>query len=245
MDNNGVLNLGNRVVNCWAYHIDNGYVIIDTGYENNYKNFKKKLKANNIAIDQIKYCFLTHVHDDHAGFINQLLSDNQDVKVIMSGKGIGTLRKGQNSFVGGCTSKLALAFCNVMKLFGKGQHKFPPIKTEYESNLIIISDENRAWLEQELNGKIVETAGHTSDSISLLLNNGYLFCGDAAMNGFPSKHNITIWAEDSAAFLKSWQTIISLHPTKIFSGHGKPFDVQSLNRNIRFAENIKLRALKP
>ncbi len=239
-----VLNFGNRIVNCWAYRIESGYVIIDTGYEHNYKNFKKKLEANGVAIDQIRYCFLTHAHDDHAGFINQLLSDNQEVKVIMSDKGIDTLRKGQNLFVGGCTSKLALAFCNMMKLFRKGQHKFPPIRTEYESRLIIISDDNRAWLEQELNGKIVETAGHTSDSISLLLNNGYLFCGDAAMNGFPSKHNITIWAEDSAAFLQSWQKIIALQPTKIFSGHGKPFDVQCLKRNIGFAEKIKLHTLK-
>lgn len=240
-----ILNFGNRIVNCWAYQVDNGYVIIDTGYEHNYKTFKKKLKANKIAIDQINYCFLTHAHDDHAGFINQLLSDNQSMKVIMSGKGIDALRKGQNSFVGGCTSKIALAFCNMMKLIGKGQHKFPSIKAENESRLIFITDDNRACFEKELNGKIVETVGHTSDSISLLLNNGYLFCGDAAMNGFPSKHNITIWVEDSAAFLQSWQTIISLQPAKIFSGHGKPFDVQCLKRNIRFAESIKLYALKP
>lgn len=240
-----VLNLGNRIVNCWAYHIESGYAIIDTGYENNYKNFKKKLKASNIAIDQIKYCFLTHAHDDHAGFINQLLLDNQDVKIIMSDRGVATLRKGQNSFIGGCTSKFALAFCNVMRLFGKGQHKFPPIKAEYENRIIIISNDNRTCLEQELNGKIIETVGHTFDSISLLLNNGYLFCGDAAMNGFPSKHNITIWAEDIAAFLQSWQKIISLQPTKIFPGHGKPFDVYCLKRNIRFVENIKLHTLKP
>lgn len=114
-----VLNFGNRIVNCWAYRIESGYVIIDTGYENNYKNFKKKLKSNSIAIDEIKYCFLTHAHDDHAGFINQLLSDNQSVKIITSGKGVYTLRRGQNSFVGGCTGKLALAFCNLMRLLGK------------------------------------------------------------------------------------------------------------------------------
>lgn len=240
-----VLNFGNRIVNCWAYRIQSGYVIIDTGYENNYKNFKKKLKSNSIAIDEIKYCFLTHAHDDHAGFINRLLSDNQNAKIVMSGKGVCTLRRGQNSFVGGCTGKSALAFCNVMRLFGKGQHKFPPIKTEYENRLIIISEENQARLEQELNGKIVETPGHTSDSVSLLLNNGCLFCGDAAMNGFPSKHNITIWAEDGAAFSRSWQKIIALQPSKIFPGHGKPFVVQCLNRNIKYVENMKLYELKP
>lgn len=239
MTKSDILNFGNRIVNCWAYYTDNGYVIIDTGYEHNYKTFKKNLKVNSVAIDQIAYCFLTHAHDDHAGFINQLLSDNQYAKIIMSNKGIDTLRKGQNSFVGGCTSKSALAFCNIMRLFGKGQHAFPPIKSEYESRLIFISDENQVRLKRELNGKIIETAGHTSDSISLFLNDGCLFCGDAAMNGFLSKHNITIWAEDSVAFLQSWNSIIALQPAKIFPGHGKPFDVRFLKRNVGFAENIK------
>lgn len=238
-----VLNFGNRIVNCWAYPFENGYVIVDTGYENNYKNFKKKLKASNIAIDQIKYCFLTHAHDDHAGFLNQLLLDNQGLKVIMSKKGTATLLKGQNSFDGGCTSSFALAFCNAMRLFGKGEHKFSPIKTEFESRIITADKDNRTELENVLNGKIIETAGHTSDSISLLLNNGYLFCGDAAMNGFPSKHNITIWAEDKKAFLQSWHKIISLQPALIFPGHGKPLAVKLLERNLRFAENIKLYSL--
>lgn len=122
----------------------------------------------------------------------------------------------------------------------KGQRAFPPMKSEYESRLIFISDENQVRLKRELNGKIIETAGHTSDSISLFLNDGCLFCGDAAMNGFLSKHNITIWAEDSVAFLQSWNSIIALQPAKIFPGHGKPFDVRFLKRNVGFAEKYKI-----
>ncbi len=238
-----ILNFGNRIVNCWAYHIENGYVIIDTGYEDNYNNFKHKLIKNNISINEIKYCFLTHAHDDHAGFLNQLLYDNQDLKVIMSDKAVSTLRKGQNSFVGGCTSKLALAFCNIMRIFGKGQHKFPQICNTFDDRMIIVNEHNQAQLENILDGRIIETAGHTSDSISLLLNKGYLFCGDAAMNGFPSKHKITIWAEDKVAFLQSWEKIISLQPTKIFSGHGKPFAIKHLENNLKYAKNIKLLSL--
>ena len=65
-----------------------------------------------------------------------------------------------------------------------------------------------------LQGKIIDTPGHTVDSISLFLSDGSLFCGDATMNGLPSLHRITIWAEDKTAFLKSWETIIALRPKK-------------------------------
>jgi len=243
-ENFTVFNLGNIIVNCWAYSVGEGYVIIDTGYESNYKNFKRKLKKRGISVGEIKYCFLTHAHDDHAGFLNNFLTDNPDVKIIMSGKGLATLRRGQNSFDGGCTGKLALAFCNLMKIFGKGQHSFPPIKREFEKRIITVFGDNGGELQNILNGKIIKTAGHTSDSVSLLLNNGFLFCGDAAMNGFPARRNITIWAEDKADFLLSWQKIIKLQPKKIFPGHGKPFDVCKLIKHIKFVEKIKLYPLK-
>ena len=55
----------------------------------------------------IKYIFLTHAHDDHAGFLNELLGRNKELKVIMSNKAMTTLKRGQNSFEGGCSTFLA------------------------------------------------------------------------------------------------------------------------------------------
>ncbi|WP_332965128.1 hypothetical protein [Clostridioides difficile] len=72
-----------------------------------------------------------------------------------------------------------------------------------------MSDKNRKEIEKELNGKIIDTPGHTADSISLLIDDGVLFCGDSAMNGFPSTHKITIFAESKLEFIQSWKTIIN------------------------------------
>lgn len=91
-----------------------------------------------------------------------------------------------------------------------------------------------------MQGKIIDTPGHTVDSISLLLNDGSLFCGDAAMNGLPSLNRITIWAEDKTAFLKSWETIIALRPKIIYPGHGRPFEYGELITNIDQVKNMKL-----
>lgn len=177
-------------------------------------------------------------------FWNEVFVESPDVQVIMSHKAIEVLYRGQNSFTGGCTSRLALFFCYFMKLLGIGVHRFPPMNREFEKRCIFVSDNNREEVEAKLCGSIIDTPGHTTDSISLLLNDGALFCGDAAMNGLPSLHKITIWAEDKEAFLQSWQSIIALRPTKIYPGHGNPFDYSELEKNKCNVRKMKLYPLE-
>lgn len=183
---------------------------------------------------------MTHAHDDHAGYLNEMLSECPDTQIVMSGRALEGLYRGQNSFRGGCTSRLALGFCSFMKLAGKGGHLFPKLRQEYQCRCIQVSERNRKQVEFLLQGKIIDTPGHTADSISLLLRDGSLFCGDAAMNGLPSLHRITIWVEDKTAFLKSWETIIAFRPKIIYPGHGKPFEYGELIANMNRAKNMKL-----
>lgn len=235
-----MINVGNRIVNTYVYKVDGGYVMIDTGYENDFNSRKKKLEKNKIRIKDIKYLFLTHAHDDHAGFLNEIIEENRDIKVIMNNKGIETLRKGQNSFEGGCSGKIAFWFCQLMKLFGNEEHSFPPIKKEYEENLIFITNENKKEFEKILCGKIIETPGHTEDSMSLLTNDGELFCGDAAMNGIPSINNNIIWINNLDDYKKSWEKIIKLNSKMIYPAHGRGFKKEKLMKNIKKIDKIKL-----
>ena len=138
-----MLNAGSRIVNNWIYPIDKGYVLIDTGYESGFAHLKKQLAKMQIAPWQIRYIFLTHAHDDHAGYLNEILSECSDVQIVMSDKALERLYRGQNSFHGGCTSKTALFFCSLMKLVGKGKHLFPPIKQEYQCRCIRVTEQNR------------------------------------------------------------------------------------------------------
>lgn len=36
-----MINIGNRIVNTYLYKVEEGYVMIDTGYKNDYKKRKK------------------------------------------------------------------------------------------------------------------------------------------------------------------------------------------------------------
>ncbi|MGE5578646.1 MAG: MBL fold metallo-hydrolase [Bacillota bacterium] len=238
-----VLNLGNRIANMYLLELARGWLLIDTGYPRQFKSFAKNLAAHGIHMDDIKYIFLTHAHDDHAGFLNEFLGQSR-AEVILSEKAVEGLRRGQNNFEGGCTSKTALRFCNLMGLLGHAEHRFPPVDRTHESRYICVRDGTQPEIEQELGGRIVHTPGHTACSISLLLDDGRLFCGDAAMNGFPSSRRITIWAEDAGEYASSWRKIISLQPAAIYPGHGNPFPVSDLERFLPSAESMSLLPLK-
>ena len=122
-----IFNLGSRVVNNYLISTEVGYILIDTGYEGGFRRFTNKLKQRRIHSKDIRYVFLAHAHDDHAGFLNEVLAAT-DAKVILHPKAIERLKKGQNSFEGGCSSFAAWIFCKLLALFGHGDHRYPPVQ---------------------------------------------------------------------------------------------------------------------
>lgn len=234
-----IYNVGNRVMNTYIYHALEGYIMIDTGYEHSLKRVMKRVNKLGITLSDIKYVFLTHAHDDHAGFLNELLSKYPDIKVIINNRALPTLIRGQNLFIGGCSSLVALVFCKLMGMVGKGKHLFPAIDKQNIDRLIEISAQNLSDIEKLLQGKILFTPGHTSDSISLRIDN-VIFCGDAAMNGLPSLKKITIWVEDKNAFQNSWNILIGEKAEWIYPAHGKPFKPYFLKKYINHISKIRI-----
>ena len=237
-----IINAGNIIMNTYVYPCSNGYIMVDTGYEHSLKDVENKLNRNGIKLSEIKYVFLTHAHDDHAGFLNELLEKNAELKVIMSDKSMLTLKRGQNSFEGGCSTLLAWIFCKLMGLVGKAEHRFPVIEDKYDDRFIEIAESNMTELEKILQGKIIFTPGHTADSISLKVED-IVFCGDAAMNDFPSIKRLIIWIEDKVDFEKSWDVLIAERADTLYPAHGRPFPISDLEKYKKHISKLRLRKL--
>ena len=238
-----IRNVGNRIMNTWIYPVEDGWAMIDTGYENSYASVVKKLRGLLIQPEEIRHIFLTHAHDDHAGFLEEWMTKHPSTQVTAHEKAIDGLRRGQNSFEGGCSTLLAFLFCQLMTLLGNGDHRYPKPSEEHLAKIIILNSNNQEQLESALKGKILFTPGHTEDSMSLLVD-GNLFCGDAAMNGLPSSHKITIWVEDKTVFAKSWDVMLASGADKIYPAHGNPFVLQLLAKNKHHIGTLRLRPLK-
>ena len=238
-----IKNAGDRIMNTWLYPIEDGWVMVDTGYENSYPKVLKQLNKLLIKPEKVCYLFLTHAHDDHAGFLEEWMTKHPQTQVIAHEGAIEGLRRGQNSFDGGCSTLFAFLFCQLMALIGNGEHRYPRLSKTHLKKIVTLNEVNLSQIEHALQGKIFFTPGHTADSISLLAD-GNLFCGDAAMNGIPSSHKITIWVEDKVSFEKSWDTMLVSGAKKIYPAHGNPFGPEELMKNKKQIHSLRLRPLK-
>lgn len=236
-----VINIGGRIVNSYILLTEKGCVVIDTGYEHSFKNFSRKLSENGLSFSEINYIFLTHAHDDHAGFLGELLSATK-APVILHYEAVKRLLAGRNPIIGGCSTRLAWLFCRGMALAGKGKHEFPPV--DVTGRAIIIDGHSQPLKEVGIPTEIIMLPGHTSDSIGLLLEDGRLFCGDAAMNNFPSIARHIIWIEDLESYIKSWDLMMASKANTICPSHGKPFPVSDLHLFRNYMVGKRLYSLK-
>lgn len=238
-----IRNAGDRIMNTWLYPMEDGWVMVDTGYENSYQKVLKRLNKLLVKPEEVRYLFLTHAHDDHAGFLEEWMTKHPQTRVIAHEGAIEGLRRGQNSFAGGCSTLFAFLFCQLMTVLGNSGHRYPRLSEEHLKTIITLNKDNLPEMERTLQSRILFTPGHTADSISLLAA-GNLFCGDAAMNGIPSSHRITIWVENTSEFEESWDRILASGAKKIYPAHGNPFPPEELAKNKNRIQSLCLRPLQ-
>ena len=231
-----IINVGSRITNDYIFPVKGGYVLVDTGSEKEFEHFRSKLQEKMIEPKHIAFIFITHAHDDHTGFLNELMHYTE-AKIILHPKAAEEIRQGRNTFIGGCPSRFTRM---VFKQMARRGHSFPPLEKVFEDRLLLVDGENKSELEKALAVRIIETPGHTGCSLSLLRDDGILFCGDAAMNGFPSSHRAAMLIDYPDRFCESWIKIIALKPKIIYPGHGKPFPVSDLEKNLPWIRKMKL-----
>jgi len=230
--------------NSYLIKADNGYLLIDTGYEANYSGFLKEITDNDIKLKEINYLLLTHHHDDHSGFVKKLLNDCE-LKIIVHENAEKLLSKGENDKTNGggiINRKMYFVFkfgqWFIPNLFNLN---FPPLKLRGK-DVLVNKDNNDILKRIGIKGNILFTPGHTIDSISLLMTDGSLFCGDLAAN-LPSWLDTKYcppFVTDLEQLYKSWQNIIDSRAQKIYPAHGEPFEVEKLRSHIDKYENEDL-----
>ena len=103
---------------------------------------------------------------------------------------------------------------------------FSPLIHIPETNVdIVIGNEGFSLNEYGIPGKVIYTPGHSSGSVSILLETGEAFVGDMAMNKFPLRFSpgLPIFAEDKVKLRESWKLLLDQGVKMIYPAHGKPF----------------------
>ena len=227
--------IGSPMLRNYLLETPAGWIAVDSGYAGGFNRYRKKLERF-AKLSDIKFVFLTHAHNDHAGFLAELLAQSGAV-LVASERSLPRLAAGTNMLPEGTffTSRAALMLSRMNR-----HASFPPVLPDAAA-VILKSEADQPFLALGLPIRVLHLPGHTADSVGLYLEEtGEVLCGDAAANFFlaPARHAILI--EDARAFGESWDKMLALKPARIYPSHGNPFDPSELKRYRNYLEDAKL-----
>jgi glyoxylase-like metal-dependent hydrolase (beta-lactamase superfamily II) len=212
-----------------------GYLQIDTGYPHDYPKYRRRLERAGVKLSDVRYLFLTHHHDDHAGFLNDITRD-ADLVIIAHETAKDLLLTGKNdkSRGGGYVNRPIKIVADIkMRLDPRWTLTFPPFALRQQD--ILLSGDDNVWLRQiGIDGDILYTPGHCIDHLTLLLKSGEVFCGDAAAS-FPlwlGTRYCTVFMTDMDEGYRSWQKILDAGGQVIYPAHGRRFAADQLRRHM-------------
>ena len=185
-----IINVGYLSTNYYAIDVKGGKLLVDCGWPGTLPQFLAELKRKGISPQDIKYILATHYHPDHTGLAQEL--KNLGAKLIVL--------ENQIEFIP-----------QLIHLIKTKTVQYTEIKQG--DNLILKFAESRNFLAKlELQGEIIHTPGHSDDSVTLILDDGFAFTGD-----LPPRFMIS---EEAAITKHSWDKIYQHKITRIFPGHG-------------------------
>ncbi len=234
MENGLSLNLG--LTNQHLLPCDGGYLLVEAGSKKKFPQFLRELEIKGIDPGEIRYLFITHHHEDHAGFA-ALLRDISGCSIIVHKEAVKPLEQGKCAVTGGGIVNWRVVFSGFgFYVLSKGVRMlFPPLKLG-DADFIVENDDNELLRSLGVPGKVLCTPGHSPDSISLLLDNGSCFCGDAAFNlmhWLGTRYCMPL-VTDMESNYRSWRKMIREGAPKVYPSHGNPIPKEKLEQNMDY-----------
>lgn len=207
-----------------AYIIkDKGAVLFDASYQGAAGSFSKLLSDSGIEPGEIQLIIISHGDFDHAGGAKEL-QELTGAKIVMHEKDRPLLEHAVFNWPEGVTPWGRFSRALLKPMLQK-KITVPSVKVD-----IPLDDQGLSLKEYGIAGKVVYTPGHTSGSISIVLESGDAFVGCLAHNRAPFvlKPRLPIYANDIEGIKKSWKVVIDQGAKTIYPGHGKPFPLEKI-----------------
>src|ERR1700690_4149146 len=176
--------------NYYELDIKGGKLLVDCGWPGTLPQFTAELKRKGIAPIEIKYLLVTHFHPDHAGLVQEF--KNLGARLILLDTQIGFIEP-------------------LNKLIKTKTVPFTEIRTDDNFNLKF-SRSREFFNSLGIAGEILATPGHSDDSITLVLDEGFAFTGDLPP--------LILVMDDDWTKRECWDKIYQHKIVRIFPAHG-------------------------
>jgi len=176
-----------------------GKLLIDAGWE--IAQFNSRMKTARLSFAEIRLIMFTHHHPDHAGLV-QNIKDLSGAKLIIHQKQIPYLEQ--------------------LRGFLEKKGSFVPVRVEKDD---LISPSREVLRSLGIAGEIVETPGHSDDSISLVLDSGSAFIGDLPAPEYVDPEIYPLVCE-------SWKALLALGAQVFYHSHTDPIPAQRIRDSL-------------
>jgi hydroxyacylglutathione hydrolase len=184
-------------------------ILIDTGPASVWKTVEKRLTESDV--NQIDCLILTHTHYDHAENAWRI-REKYGARVIVHKNEAGYLTSGENILPRGTLfiSKL------IITIFGrsfKSLARYKPCQYDYEVESFFNLDDFG------FDAFIIHTPGHTTGSMSVVIDNEIAVVGDAMFGVFKGSI-FPPFAEDPKQMIESWDKLLETGCKIFLPSHG-------------------------
>ena len=215
------LSLG--MCNCYLLKQD-GLILVDAGTPNQVNKFRKKLQGLSINPRDISLMLVTHGHNDHIGSVSEI-KGLTGCQVAINHREKDWVEQALKPLPPGI-GLWGAVFGVLMRLM------IPLVKFPGSSVDVALEDKEFSLQPFGIPGKVLHTPGHSSGSMSVLLDTGEAFVGDLAMNGLPMRigPGMPPLGDDRNTIKASWRLLLDNGAKMIYPAHGNSFSADALEK---------------
>jgi hydroxyacylglutathione hydrolase len=202
-------------------------VLVDTGHSRTTDKFIEAIGEIRKVPEDVDLIILTHTHFDRSGGAYTIKRLTGAPLAVHTSEA-DFLRRGRTPYPRGTRWKGKLLVA-MGRIFERHLTSYPPVEPD-----ILVEDELDLSA-YGIPGKVAHTPGHTSGSLSVLLDSGEAIVCDNVL-GLSLTDHYPPFANDRAGVIKSWELYISSGMKTLLPAHGGRVQVNALSSEIASAK---------
>ncbi len=186
-------------------------ILVDTGKKTVYSRLKRNIDALKPANQDITFLILSHTHFDHCQSAKKI-AEQYHCRIIVSERAVESIENGYTALPDG-TMFIPKLISKFGQIIGEKRYGYQP----FQPDILVNGDLDLHQF--DLNIKLIVTDGHSSDSISIIVDNEIAIVGDTMFGVFKDS-TFPPYADHIKEMIESWGTLLKTDCNLFLPGHG-------------------------